>query len=169
MKLAVRQGRALLLLALAASAEHGLCQNMQSSLSNRGAESPKSPTSPTSLLTVDYVEAGVAACPPVPAAAPTAAKAVPLGVPVNGRIRVTCGLDQGSYTVSLKATDTDATFVPKTFLVNFGRVVGNGRFTVTFSTVGLHSIAGTITSNMGSPAARGQFASADNAFNVVMP
>ena len=149
---AVRPARALLLLiALAAGAEHGFCQG------NQGA------------LNVDYVESGLAACPPVPAAVPTAAKAVRRGVPVPGRIRVTCGLDEGSYTVSLTSTDREATFLPRTFLVNFGRVVGNGVFTVTFSTVGVHSVSGTITSNMGSPAVRGQFASAANALDVVMP
>lgn len=154
---AVRRGRALLLLALAAGAGHGLCQG------NLGEPSP------LSSLIVDYVEPGVAACPPVPAAGPTAAEAVKRGLPVPGRVRVTCGLDQGSYTVSLISTDGEATFVPRTFLVNFGRLVGNGVFTVTFSTVGVHSVSGTITSNMGSPAARGQFAGTANAFNVVMP
>ena len=58
---------------------------------------------------------------------------------------------------------------PKTFLVNFGRVVGNGVFTVTFSTVGVQSVSTSITSNMGSPAVRGHFASPSNAFNVVIP
>lgn len=157
---AVRPGRALWLLALAACAQNGSGQTQSD------ARSPPSPPSP---VTVDYVEPGVAACPPAPAASATVPRAVQPGVAVAARIRVACGLDQGSYTVSLNSTDRDATFVPKTFLVNFGRVVGNGNFTVTFSTVGVHRVSGTITSNMGSPTARGQFGRADNAFNVVLP
>ncbi|KNZ34486.1 MAG: hypothetical protein AD742_00090 [Methylibium sp. NZG] len=114
-----------------------------------------------------YVEPGVAACgaPPVASAAPP--KAVSPGVPVPGRISVSCGFDQGSYTVSLSSTDPGATFAPKTFLVNFGRIAGNGAYAVTFSTVGMHSLSTTITSNMGSPAVAGQFVSPANRFNVV--
>lgn len=116
-----------------------------------------------------YVEPGVPTCPPAPAPTTAAPKAVARGVAVPGRIRVGCGFDQGSYTVSLTSTDRGATFSPKTFVVNFGRVVGNGTFAVTFSTVGIQSVSTTITSNMGSPAVRGYFASRANQFNVVNP
>ena len=116
-----------------------------------------------------YVEPGIASCPAAPASTAAAAKTVQRGAPVSGSIRVTCGFDNGSYTVSLNSSDPSATFSPKTFLVNFGRIVGNGAFTVTFSTAGLHSVSAAITSNMGSPAVRGHFASPANEFNVVQP
>jgi hypothetical protein len=120
-----------------------------------------------------YVEPGVASCPvaPAPTTAPTTAppKAVARGVSVPGNIRVSCGFDQGSYTVTLNSTDPSATFTPKTFLVNFGRIVGNGVFAVTFSTTGIQSVSTTISSNMGSPIVRGHFASPGNEFNVVNP
>ena len=86
-----------------------------------------------------------------------------------GLIGVACGFGQGSYTVTLNSTDPGAAFSPRTFLVNFGRLVGNGVFTVTFSMVGVQSVSTAITSNMGSPPVRGHFASSANAFNVVMP
>ena len=88
---------------------------------------------------------------------------------MSGSISVTCGFDKGSYTVTLNSTDPGAMFSPKSFLVNFGRVVGNGVFAVTFSTVGVQSVSTTITSNMGSPPVRGHFASAANEFSVVNP
>lgn len=116
-----------------------------------------------------YLEPGVAACTPAPAPATAAPQAVARGVAVPGRIHVGCGFDQGSYTVSLNATDPGATFTPKTFIVNFGRLVGNGAFKVTFSTVGVQSVSASITSNMGSPAVKGQFVGPDNRFNVVNP
>lgn len=78
-----------------------------------------------------------------------------------------CGFEQGSYTVTLNSTDPNATFSPRTFLVNFGRVVGNGAFTVTFSTLGIQGVSAAITSNMGSPVVRGHFVSPGNEFNVV--
>ena len=137
--------RTLLVLALAVGTRHGSCQSFY------------------------YVEPGVASCPAAPAPTTAAAKAVSRGVPVPGGIRVACGFDKGSYTVSLNSTDPGATFSPKTFLVNFGRIVGNGAFTVTFSTVGVQSVSATITSNMGSPPVRGHFASPANEFNVVIP
>ena len=84
-------------------------------------------------------------------------------------ISVACGFDHGSYTVTLNSTDPGATFSPTTFLVNFGRIVGSGVFAVTFSTVGVQRISTTITSNMGSPAVRGHFASAASEFAVVNP
>jgi hypothetical protein len=116
--------------------------------------------------TLQYIEPGVAGCPaaPVSAATPTPVAA---GAPVSGRLIVSCGLDQGSYTVSLGSTDPRATFAPKTLLVNFGRVVGPGTYVVTFSTPGLHGVSASVTSNMGSPAPRGSFVSADGAFEVV--
>ena len=80
-----------------------------------------------------------------------------------------CGFQHGSYTVSLNSSDPGATFSPKTFLVNFGRVVGNGVFAVTFSTLGVQRVSTAITSNMGSPAVRGHFASLADEVNVVMP
>ena len=116
-----------------------------------------------------YVERGIAACPAAPAQTSAAPTAVVRGVAVPGSIRVACGFDQGSYTVALNSSDPGATFTPRTFLVNFGRVVGNGVFAVTFSTLGVQSVSTSITSNMGSPAVRGYFASPANAFNVVTP
>ena len=113
-----------------------------------------------------YVEPGLAACPALPVAIGPA-KTVQRGASVSGSIRVACGFDSGSYTVSLNSTDPDATFTPKTFLVNFGRIVGNGTYSARFSAVGLQSVSASITSNMGSPAVRGHFESAANGFNVV--
>ena len=88
---------------------------------------------------------------------------------MSGSISVACGFGEGSYTVTLNSTDPGATFSPKTFLVNFGRIVGNGVFAVTFSTVGVQSVSTTITSNMGSPTVRGYFASTASEFNIVSP
>lgn len=116
-----------------------------------------------------YVDPGVARCPAAPAPGTAAPKAVPRGAAVAGRIHVACGFDEGSYTVSLNSSDLGATFAPKTFLVNFGRVVGHGVFSVRFSTVGVQSVSATITANMGSPAVRGHFASPSNEFDVVIP
>ena len=137
--------RAVLALAMAAGSEHASGQSFH------------------------YVEPGVASCPAPPAPTTAAPKAVPRGVPMSGSIRVSCGFDQGSYTVTLNSTDPRATFSPKTFLVNFGRIVGSGVFAVTFATVGVQSVSTTITSNMGSPAVRGHFASRANEFDVVNP
>jgi hypothetical protein len=137
--------RTLLLFALAVGARQGACQSFV------------------------YVEPGIASCPAAPASAAAAAKTVQRGVPVSGSLSVTCGFAQGSYTVTLNSTDPGATFSPKTFLVNFGRIVGKGAFTVTFSTVGVQSVSTAITSNMGSPAVRGHFASSANEFKVVTP
>jgi hypothetical protein len=137
--------RTLLALAFAVGSEHVACQSFY------------------------YVEPGVASCPAAPEPTTAAPKAVPRGVPMSGSISVACGFDKGSYTVTLNSTDPGATFSPKTFLVNFGRIVGNGVFAVTFSTIGVQSVSTTITSNMGSPAVRGYFASSANEFNVVNP
>lgn len=137
--------RTVLVLALAAGTEHGACQSFH------------------------YVEPGVASCPAAPAPGSAAPQEVPRGVAVPGSIRVACGFDQGSYTVTLNSTDLGAAFSPKTFLVNFGRLVGNGVFTITFSTVGVQSVSTAITSNMGSPSVRGHFVSPANEFKVVMP
>lgn len=117
--------------------------------------------------TFHYGEAGNASCPAAPAPSRASPKPVPRGAAVPGRIHVDCGFDQGSYTVTLSSTDPDATFSPKTFLVNFGRVVGNGVFAVTFRTVGVQRVSATITSNMGSPAVKGQFLSPANEFDIV--
>ncbi|MFN0186462.1 MAG: hypothetical protein ACKVQR_21830 [Aquabacterium sp.] len=116
-----------------------------------------------------YVEPGVSTCPAAPAPTAAAAKTVPRGAPVSGSIRASCGFDQGSYTVTLNSTDPSATFSPKSFIVNFGRIVGNGVFAVRFATLGVHSVSASITSNMGSPAVGGYFASPANAFHVVNP
>ena len=116
-----------------------------------------------------YVEPGVASCPAAPAPTTAAPRAVARGVPMSGSISVACGFEGGSYTVTLNSTDAGATFSPKTFLVNFGRIVGSGVFAVTFSTVGVQSVSTTITSNMGSPTVRGNFVSPANQFNVVSP
>ena len=116
-----------------------------------------------------YVEPGNSACPAVPAATAAGAKAVQRGAPVAGSIRVSCGFDKGSYTVTLGSTDPNASFQPKTFLVNFGRIVGKCGFTLRFSTLGVHSVAATITSNMGSPAVPGHFVSPDHEFMVAGP
>ena len=137
--------KALLVLGLAVGTEHGACQSFF------------------------YVEPGLASCPAAPAPTTTAVKTAPRGVAVPGSISVACGFDKGSYTVTLNSTDPGATFSPKTFLVNFGRIAGNGVFTVTFSTVGVQGVSTAITSNMGSPAVRGHFASTANQFNVVAP
>ena len=137
--------RALLVLAFAVGSEPVLCQSFY------------------------YVEPGVASCPAAPAPTTAAPKAVPRAVPLSGSISVSCGFDKGSYTVTLGSSDPGATFSPKTFLVNFGRIVGNGVFAVTFSTIGVQSVSTTITSNMGSPAVRGHFATAVSEFNVVNP
>lgn len=118
--------------------------------------------------TLQYIEAGVAGCPAPPAAAAASApRPVKAGTAVVGRLRVSCGLDQGSYTVTLGSTDPGATVVPRTMLVNFGRVVGNGGFVVTFATPGVHGITTAITANMGSPPARGRFVGVGSEFEVV--
>jgi hypothetical protein len=135
--------RTLLLFALAVSAQHVLAQSFV------------------------YVEPGLASCPAVPAAA--VARTVRPGVPLPGSLRVGCGFDKGSYTLSLNSTDPGATFSPKTFIVNFGRLVGNGAFTVRFSTVGVHSVSVAITSNMGSPEVGGRFVSPASEFKVERP
>ena len=116
-----------------------------------------------------YVEPGVASCPAAPAPTAAAPRAVTRGVPMAGSIGVACGFERGSYTVTLNSTDPDATFSPKTFLVNFGRMAGNGVYAVTFSTVGVQRVSATITSNMGSPTVRGYFASPASEFNIVSP
>ena len=51
--------------------------------------------------------------------------------------------------MTLNSTDPGATFSPKTFLVNFGHISGNGVYAVTFSTVGVQSVSATITSGDG--------------------
>ena len=116
-----------------------------------------------------YVEPGITSCPPAPAPSTAAPKVVARGVPISGSVNVSCGFDHGSYTVTMNSTDAHATFTPKTFIVNFGRIVGSGAFAVTFSTVGVQRISTSITSNMGSPALRGRFESAASEFDVVTP
>lgn len=135
--------RSLASLTLLLASEHGLCQSLV------------------------YVEPGNASCPPAPAPSAAASKAVHSEAPVPGSITVGCGFGQGSYTVTLSSTDPSARFSPKTFLVNFGSIDGDGAFTVTFGSVGVQAVSAAITSNMGSPAVTGRFASATNEFNVV--
>lgn len=137
--------RALLVLGLATGTTHGAGQDFH------------------------YVEPGVAVCPAAPVPPTAAPKTVARGQPVRGRLSVTCGFDQGSYTVTLTATDPKVTFVPRSFIVNFGRLVGDGIYVVTFSTVGVQRISTAITSNMGSPAVQGRFASRVDTFDVVGP
>lgn len=135
--------RALLPLTVLLGAQPGLCQSLV------------------------YVEPGVASCPAPPVA--TAAKTVKQGAAVSGSLRVSCGFAEGSYTVTLNSSDSGATITPKTMLINFGRVVGTGTYTVRFSTLGLQHVSASITSNMGSPAVPGYFASAGSGFLVVQP
>jgi hypothetical protein len=116
-----------------------------------------------------YVEPGNPACPVVSPPAPASPKTVKSGVAVPGSIRVGCGFDKGSYTVNLNASDPLAAFSPKSFLVNFGSISGPAKFTVTFATIGTHTMSATITSNMGSPAVPGRFSSLTNEFAVVRP
>ena len=137
--------KTLLVLAFAVGSERASCQNLY------------------------YVEPGFASCPAAPAPTTAAPRAVTRGVPMSGSINVACGFEAGSYTVTLNSTDPGATFSPKTFLINFGRIVGKGVYAVTFSTVGVQSVSTTITSNMGSPPVRGHFASSASEFNIVSP
>lgn len=116
-----------------------------------------------------YMEPGNASCPARSEAKAVVPKKVQSGAPVPGSISVACGFAKGSYTVTLSSTDPGATFSPKSFLVNFGSLVGDGVFTVTFATAGVQTISATITSNMGSPAVPGRFASDINEFEVARP
>jgi hypothetical protein len=116
-----------------------------------------------------YVEPNNPACPVFAAAPQAAPKSVKVGVAVPGVIRVSCGFSEGSYTVLLSSTDPNATFSPKTFLVNFGSVSGSGGFSAKFATLGEQTIFATYTSNMGSPVLQGKFVSSNNVVNVVGP
>ena len=137
--------RTLVLVAFAVGPKHGACQSFY------------------------YVDPGIASCPAAPAPTTAAPREVPRGVAMSGSVSVACGFEEGSYTVTLSSTDPGARFSPKTFLVNFGRIVGSGVFAVTFSTVGVQRISTAVTSNMGSPAVRGHFASPADEFKVVNP
>ena len=134
---------AFVLLAVATAPAHGRCQ------------------------TFYYVEPGNVSCPVAPAETPVAPTTVERGASVSGSISVSCGFEKGSYTVTLDSSDPAATFAPKSFLVNFGRIVGDGVFTVTFDTVGVQTISTAIASNMGSAVVPGYFASRTSEFNVV--
>jgi hypothetical protein len=116
-----------------------------------------------------YVEPNNPSCPTLGSPTASIPKAIKLNAAGMGDIRVSCGFTEGSYTVTLSATDPNATFSPKTFLVNFGSMAGSGRFSVKFTTLGEQTISATITSNMGSPVLMGKFASANNVVNVVAP
>jgi hypothetical protein len=116
-----------------------------------------------------YIEPGVAACATPPAVSAAAMKAVRTGVAVPGRLHVSCGFEQGSYTVVLASSDAQASISPKTLLVNFGRVVGRGEFSVRFSTPGTQQLTATITSNMGSPIVPGRFVSVPSSLEVAAP
>jgi hypothetical protein len=122
---------------------------------------------PSQAQSLTYIEPENSRCPTSVSPASAQPKTVRAGVPVVGSIKVSCGFSEGSYTVSLGATDSEAVFLPKTFLVNFGRLVGPGKFTVKFETAGEQTIFATITSNMGSPVLRGKFSSDSSFFNVV--
>jgi hypothetical protein len=116
-----------------------------------------------------YTESGNAACPLRAAPKAVVPKKVQSGVPVPGSISVNCGFGEGSYTVTLSSTDPGATFSPKSFLINFGSLAGDGTFAVKFATPGVQTISATITSNMGSPAVPGRFAGVANEVDVVSP
>ncbi len=116
-----------------------------------------------------YVEPNNPACPVFAAAPQSAPKSVKVGVALPGAIRVSCGFSEGSYTVSLSSTDPNATFSPKTFLVNFGSLSGSGVFSAKFATLGEQTIFATYTSNMGSPVLLGRFVSSNNVVNVLAP
>lgn len=116
-----------------------------------------------------YAEPDNPACPVIAALPQAPPKKVATGDTVAGAIKVSCGFKEGSYTVTLNATDPRATFSPKTFLVNFGSLSGNGAFAVKFATAGEQTITATITSNMGSPPVLGRFASFTNRINVAPP
>jgi hypothetical protein len=119
--------------------------------------------------TFTYVEPNNASCPVVTTPSQVVVKTVKSGSVLQGVIRVSCGFTEGSYTVTLSSTDPNATFSPKTFLVNFGRLASPGAFTVKFAAVAEHTIDATITSNMGSPVLLGKFVSFTNVVNVVAP
>ena len=114
-----------------------------------------------------YVEPAAASCTRVLEPQAARPKNVALGTQVRGRIHVDCGFADGSYTVTLSATDPGAVFAPRAFLVNFGQIVGDGAYDVTFATIGVYSVTANVTSNMGSPAVRGHFVGPNTAFNVV--
>jgi hypothetical protein len=116
-----------------------------------------------------YVEPNNPLCPAVVAPPAAAPKAVKSGAPVAGALRVNCGFTEGSYTVILSASDPNATFSPKTFLVNYGKLAGSGIFAVKFATAGEQTVFATITSNMGSPILVGKFTSFNNVVSVVSP
>ncbi len=116
-----------------------------------------------------YVEPDNPSCPVIAQPPPSAPQTVRSGVSVAGALKVGCGFSEGSYTVILNATDPNASFSPKSFLVNFGSLVGTGVFAVKFSTAGEQTISANITSNMGSPPLRGKFTSFTNVVTVVRP
>jgi hypothetical protein len=119
--------------------------------------------------TLYYQEPGNASCALRSASTVVDRKQVKTGMPVTGSISISCGFGNGSYTVTLGSTDPGATFAPKSFLVNFGSLVGDGQFTVTFATMGRQTISAIITSNMGSPAVPGRFTGLHNEFDVERP
>jgi hypothetical protein len=124
---------------------------------------------PTLAQNFVYIEQNNALCPAFKSSAGALPKVVKNNAVTTGDIRVSCGFTEGSYTVTLSATDPNATFTPKTFLVNFGALAGNGKFSVKFSTLGEQTVFATITSNMGSPLLMGEFKSVNNAVNVIAP
>lgn len=114
-----------------------------------------------------YHEPGNPQCPAIVQPTPNAPKTVKRGVSITGSVSVRCGFNHGSYTVILSSTDPQASFSPKTFLVNFGSLAGSGAFAVKFATSGQQTISASITSNMGSPMVPGRFSSFTNVVNVV--
>jgi hypothetical protein len=114
-----------------------------------------------------YVEPNNPACPVFSTPPQWTPKTVKSGVAVLGSIRVSCSFTEGSYTVMLSSTDPNATFSPKSFLVNFGNLSGSGAFSAKFATAGEQTIFATVTSNMGSPVLLGKFISANNVINVL--
>lgn len=79
--------------------------------------------------------------------APTvvAPKKVQSGATVPGSISFSCGFGKGPYTVALSSTNSGSTFSPKSFLVNFGNMAGDGRFNSTLRLLcaTAHSAVGT--------------------------
>lgn len=121
---------------------------------------------PSHGQTLQYVEPGLASCPPLPAASKLKPTPVARGRAVPGRLVVRCGFRDGSYTITLVSSDPAATLSPRSFLVNFGKLASTGAFSVTFATDGLQQVSATVHPNMGSPPAPGRFEGTDNRFKV---
>jgi hypothetical protein len=89
------------------------------------------------------------------------------GSEATGRVTVLCGLNTGTYTITVSSTDPSAIITPNSFTITNG--VGGGPYTVRFQTLGAQSMSATIVANAGSPAAVGLLDSSRTTFNVVRP